>query len=109
MALEREQNELFNRQLNTAKKSVMKTLHNKHLFYKYIDTKEVNENLITTTIKPLFWPLLLKTKIEIQILQENNSVNVIAKTIAQPQIKGDVFKMYNGCLNSFFKSLRSNS
>lgn len=108
MSLEREQNELFNGQFNTIKEAVMQTLHDKQRLYKYINTQEINENFVVTTIKPLFWPLLLKTRFEIQILREDNSVNIIAKTVAQRQIKGDAFKMYNGYLNDFFKSLHNN-
>lgn len=109
MALERQKNELFNGQISTIKEAVMKILHNKQRLYKYVNTQEVNENIIVTTIKPLFWPLLLKTKFVIEITEEDNAVNVRAKTVAQPQIKGDIFKMYNGYLNDFFKSLHNNS
>ena len=109
MTLERNRVEQFKGNLNTVKIAVIKTLQNKQRLYKYINTEETEENIIVTTIKPTFWPLLLKTKFVIELTQNDNQVCVNAKTVAQPQIKGDVFKIYNGYINDFFSSLRNNS
>jgi len=109
MALERNRVEQFKGNLNTVKISVLNTLQNKQRLYKYINTKEIEENIIVTTIKPTFWPLLLKTKFVIELTQTDNQVCVNARTVAQPKIKGDALKMYNGYINDFFSSLRNNS
>jgi len=109
MALERKQDANFNSSYSTIKASIMRTLHNKKGSYKYINTHEESEELIITTIKPLFWPLILKTTLEIKIKKNNNIINICAKTVAQPQITGDIFKMYTRYLNDFFTALNKNS
>ena len=109
MTVIREKTEYFHGALSTVKDAVDKTLIEKHLLYKYTNTKITEENIVTTIIKPIFWPLFLTTKLEISINQENENIVVKAKTISQKHIKGDIFRMYNGYLNDFFTKLQNNS
>ncbi len=107
MTVKRELAESFNIPSADISESILNILKGKQASYKYVNTSEVKENYFKTTIKPNFWPLVLSTKFEVQIIPEGSQSKVVAKTISQPFGFADVFGIYNGYIQDFFSTLRN--
>ena len=107
MTVKRELAESFNIPSADISESILNILKGKQPSYKYVNTSEVKENHFKTTIEPNIWPLLLSTKFEVQIIPDGSQSKVVAKTISQPFLFGDVFGFYNGYIQDFFSTLRN--
>ena len=107
MTVKRELAESFNIPSADISESILNILKGKQPSYKYVNTSEVQENYYKTTIEPNIWPLLLSTKFEVQIISNGSQSKVVAKTISQPYLFGDVFGFYNGYIRDFFSTLRN--
>ena len=107
MTVKRELAESFKVPSTDISESILNILKGRQSSYKYVKTAEVQENYFKTTIKPNYWPLFLSTKFEVQIIPNGSQSKVVAKTISQRYLFGDIFGMYNGYIQDFFSTLRN--
>lgn len=107
MTIIRERVESFNVSSKDISKSILNILENNHSSYKYVKTIQVQRNYFQTTIKPNNWPFFLSTKFEVKVIPDGSQCEVVAKTISQSYLFGDVFRMYDGYIQDFFSTLRN--
>ncbi len=107
MTVKRELVEFFNSPSADISESVLKILKGNQSSYKYVNASEVQENYFKATIKPNIWPIALSTKFEVQIIPYGSQSKVVAKTISQPYLFGDVAGFYDGYIQDFLSTLRT--
>ncbi len=107
MTVKRELVEFFNSPSADISESVLKILKGNQSSYKYVNASEVQENYFKATIKPNLWPMFLSTKFEVQIIPDGSQSKVVAKTISQPYLFGDVLGFYDGYIQEFLSTLRT--
>ena len=70
----------------------------------YFTTKEIDgDTIFSTSIKPSFW--LLPTAMSAELKSHSSGTKVVAKTISQWFILGDVFNYYNRYLRDFLEAV----
>ena len=106
MTVKRELVEFFNSPSADTSESVLKILKGNQSSYKYVNISEVHESYFMATIRPNFWPLLLSTKLEVQVIPDGSQSKVVAKTISQPFLFGDALGFYDGYIQEFLSTLR---
>jgi len=75
--------------------------------YSYVDAEvDRDSGKIHTRIRPNLWPLLLSTRLDIQIQGGDMTSNVIVRTRSQWFILGDVFNFYRSYIKDLLNSLR---
>lgn len=107
MTVKKEQAEIFNYEAAIVSKAIQDALDGRGKSYKYVETVMLNEEHYKTTIKPSLWPLVMSTDFEVQILNENQLVKVVARTTSQPMVFGDIAGFYNGYIQDFLTRLRN--
>jgi len=76
--------------------------------YSYVDTEvDRGSGKIHTRIRPNLWPLLLSTRLDIQIQGGDMTSSVKVRTRSQWFILGDVFNFYRSYIRDLLNSLRS--
>ncbi len=71
----------------------------------YIDSVETQKDVMFTTIvKPSWW--LLGTKMTIELQATNTGTEIVASTVSQGYIMGDVFNYYDQYLLDLFNAVR---
>jgi len=78
-------------------------------FYSYTKIVHRADDGFDTVIKPIGWPFILSTKMNISFNKAGDATEVVIKTISQKWIFGDSFNMYNGYIRKFLDSLRKYS
>lgn len=72
----------------------------------YIHTSETQrDTTFKTNVKPSWW--LLGTDMTIELQPSPTGTQVVAKTVSQWFILGDVFDYYNRYLRDFFRDVRA--
>ncbi|MBU3005355.1 hypothetical protein [Paraglaciecola arctica] len=108
MTVKREASELLNIPTMEVCDHVKKVLSENQRSYSYSKTTK-NDNGFVTTVKPVLWPFILSTKMNISFVDYNEKTEVIVSTQSQWFILGDVFNAYDGYIRTFFDSLRKYS
>jgi len=106
MAVRRDKKKVLNAPADIVTQAIRTVLRNGHLFWKYSKTEEDHKGLlIKTVIKPVFYPLVLSTKMTIEIESINSKTSVTVSTYSQECIYGDIFGIYNRYINRFLVTL----
>ncbi|MES2474435.1 MAG: hypothetical protein V4640_01550 [Verrucomicrobiota bacterium] len=72
----------------------------------YIHTTETQrDTTFKTTVRPSWW--LLGTDMTIELQPSPNGTQIVAKTVSQQFIFGDVFGYYNRYLRGFFRDVKA--
>ena len=108
MSVAREDSETFRATKDRVFASIRMALQNGQNGYRYVETT-INEvtGEIHTRIKPTLWPLLLSTKLVIQVQDSGTDSRVTVKTCSQGFIFGDVFDCYNGYIRDLMTTLKA--
>ena len=108
MTVTRKASELLNIPTKEVCDRIKKVLSEKQRSYSYINTIE-NDDGFDTTVKPILWPFILSTKMNITFADHNDKTEVIVSTQSQWFILGDAFNAYNGYIRTFLDGLRKYS
>jgi len=108
VTVERELTELFDIPSEEISDCIKKVLSEKQRSHSYIKTVK-NGDGFDTIIKPIGWPFILSTKMNITFVNDKLRTEVVVKTKSQWFVLGDAFNAYNGYINKFLKSLRKYS
>jgi hypothetical protein len=87
---------------------IKQVLSEKERFHSYINTIKKDDGF-ETTVKPIGWPFILSTKMDITFVKHNEQTEVTVNTQSQWFILGDGFNAYNGYINKFLDGLRKYS
>ena len=109
MTVKREVVELFEIPFNEISGFIEKVLTEKQRFYSYTKTIQSADDCFETVIKPIGWPFILSTKMNITFNKAENATEVVIQIISQKWVLGDSFNMYNGYINKFLESLHKYS
>jgi hypothetical protein len=108
MTVTRKVTELLNIPTVDISDHIKQVLSEKERFYSYINTVK-NDDGFETTVKPIGWPFILSTKMNITFVNHNEQTEVTVNTQSQWFILGDGFNAYNGYINKFLDGLRKYS
>jgi len=107
MTVKREQMELFDISAQEVMKIIRAILMRGQADYKYENTVESGEALTFKTIIKPSRPLLLSTKMQIQIEGMDSKTKVVVETKSQWFIFGDIADFYGGYIRDIFGSIHS--
>lgn len=106
MTLLRENAEIFNVTAEEIASIIHSTLEEGQPSYKYTAIEREDKLAVWAVIKPNLWPLILSTKLTIQVLPEGSQSKVVVQTRSQWFILADVFGLYDGYIADFLRELR---
>jgi len=106
MTVLRENAEIFNVPAEEITSVIHSTLEAGQPSYQYTAIEREDKFAISAVIKPNLWPLILSTKLAIQVLPEGSQSKVVAQTRSQWFILADVFGLYDGYIADFLRELR---
>ena len=108
MTIERVASEEFNATAVSVAEALVVILDQGQPTYQYRDCEFSDSGMtIATVIRPNWWPLLMSTRLYIQVEPRDVNLTVVtAHTKSQWFIMGDVFNFYLGYLNDMLGSLR---
>ncbi len=73
--------------------------------YKYTNVVESPAHQWTARIRPVWWPVLLSTRIHIQCVEANGGSSVTVNTVSQFYIMGDVFDFYRRYIHDLLTAI----
>lgn len=73
--------------------------------YRYTDVVEHSQLHWTTRIKPIGWPLLLSTHVDVHCVGTDGGSRVTVRTRSQFYIMGDVFNFYRGYIRDLLAAI----
>ena len=106
MTVIRQQSESFECSNDHVIPFIAKVLNGGQSRYSYVNTVIDGTGKVLTQIKPIWWPLLLSTRLEIQIEGDNTRSRVTVATRSQRFIFGDAFNFYRTYIQDLMNSLK---
>ena len=106
MTVERQKSKKFQAPYSRVLGGLRKVLAEGQQTYSYQGTVEGQDGMrITTTVRPRLWPLLLSTRLSIDLDPDSAGTRVSVQTRSQWFIIGDVFDMYRGYIRDLLEAV----
>ncbi len=108
MTVIRRDSEEFNAPEEHVFAAVLRVLQKGQQTYSYVDTvPDESSGQINTRIKPMLWPLMLSTKLDIRVEGCTEGARVAVETRSQWYILADIVGFYRTYIRDFMRSLPS--